>query len=448
VGDLAIIVGAAVLSALVDHTFLPNSHIYDGRYVLIGAICFANFAIIGLAHNSYGIDTLLNFRRQIRDVAAHWTSVSMLTLSLILATTARRDISIVATVILLVTGLLALLVWRRCLQLWLKRSVETGRLVTKRIILIADREEIADADPLSQLRTVGYASAITLNYERNASNASLRDLFNVAIRIANEEPIDSIVLLADWRDATFLAQAAASLRVLPLSVHLLPDRRTARLINSGTTLIAGLPSAELQRAPLTRNERIAKRAFDILISTTALLLLSPLFVIVALLIKLDSHGPAFFRQTRNGFSGRPFRILKFRTMNVAEEGPQFRQVTRGDARVTRLGRLLRRTSIDELPQLWNVLIGEMSLVGPRPHPTALDAEYQSRIGNYAFRHHVKPGLTGWAQVHGLRGETRTLDRMERRVVHDLYYINHWSLWLDVMILLLTLRVLFRDPAAF
>jgi undecaprenyl-phosphate galactose phosphotransferase/putative colanic acid biosynthesis UDP-glucose lipid carrier transferase len=372
----------------------------------------------------------------------------MLTLSLILATTARRDISIVATVILLVTGLLALLAWRRCLQRWLKRSVETGRLVTKRIILIADREEIADGDSLSQLRNVGYASAITLHYERNASNASLRDLFDVAIRIANEEPIESIVLLADWRDATFLAQAAAALRILPLSVHLLPDRRTARLINSGTTFIAGLPSAELQRAPLTRNERIAKRAFDISVSTAALLLLSPLIAIVTLLIKLDSHGPVFFRQTRNGFSGRPFRILKFRTMNVAEDGPQFRQVKRGDARVTKLGRLLRRTSIDELPQLWNVLIGEMSLVGPRPHPTALDAEYQSRIGNYAFRHHVKPGLTGWAQVHGLRGETRTLDRMERRVIHDLYYIDHWSLWLDVMIMLLTLRVLFRDPAAF
>jgi lipopolysaccharide/colanic/teichoic acid biosynthesis glycosyltransferase len=135
-------------------------------------------------------------------------------------------------------------------------------------------------------------------------------------------------------------------------------------------------------------------------------------------------------------------------MTVAEDGVQFHQVTRGDMRVTRLGRLLRKTSIDELPQLWNVLSGEMSLVGPRPHPTALDTEYQSRIGHYAFRHHVKPGLTGWAQVHGLRGETRTLDQMERRIEYDLYYISHWSIWLDILTVLLTIRVTFRDPAAF
>jgi undecaprenyl-phosphate galactose phosphotransferase/putative colanic acid biosynthesis UDP-glucose lipid carrier transferase len=443
---LAAVISAAIFSAAIDHAFSLGGRIYDGRYAVIGAICVANFAMIGFAQRSYKIDTLLNFSGQIRDVSARWTVVSALTLSLILATTARQDVSIRATGILLAAALLALLVWRRCLQLWLKRSAQAGRLVMKRVILIADRDEITRADPSSQLRSVGY-TPIILIHERN-SPAALGDLFDTAVRIAKEEPIDSILVLADWSDATLLAQAATSLRALPISVHLLADCRTARLINRGMTFIGGLPAAELQCAPLTKNEHTAKRIFDILLSMVALLFISPLVATVALLIKLDSSGPVFFRQTRNGMGGRPFRILKFRTMNVAEEGTQFRQVTRDDTRVTRLGRLLRRTSIDELPQLWNVLIGEMSLVGPRPHPTALDAEYQSRIGDYASRLHVKPGLTGWAQIHGLRGETRTLDRMEQRVIHDLYYINHWSIWLDVIILLLTLRIVFRDPSAF
>ena len=144
-----------------------------------------------------------------------------------------------------------------------------------------------------------------------------------------------------------------------------------------------------------------------------------------------------FLQTRNGFNGRPFKMHKFRTMFVLEDGPVIRQATKDDPRVTRLGRLLRRANIDELPQLLNVIAGDMSLVGPRPHASAHNSEYEKIIANYAFRHHVKPGLTGWAQVNGLRGETRTVDIMAKRVEFDLWYINNWSFWLDFKILLRT-----------
>jgi putative colanic acid biosynthesis UDP-glucose lipid carrier transferase len=205
---------------------------------------------------------------------------------------------------------------------------------------------------------------------------------------------------------------------------------------------------EVQRNSLTAFEQALKRTLDIAGALTGLVLLSPLMLIVAVAIKLDSSGPLLFRQARIGFSGRPFRIYKFRTMTVAEDGEVIPQATRNDARVTRLGRLLRRSSIDELPQLFNVLKGEMSLVGPRPHALAHDNQYTRLIANYSFRHHMKPGITGWAQVCGFRGETPTVDLMERRLEHDLWYINNWTIWLDIKTVLLTVVLLMTQDDAY
>ena len=179
-----------------------------------------------------------------------------------------------------------------------------------------------------------------------------------------------------------------------------------------------------------------------------LLALSPLLAIVAAAIKLDSPGPVIFRQRRNGFNGRQFEIYKFRTMNVLEDGAVIRQAKKRDNRVTAVGRLLRRSSIDELPQLFNVLKGDMSLVGPRPHALAHDDEYGKLIANYAFRHHVKPGITGWAQVNGFRGETLRIESMMERIEADLWYINNWSLWLDLRIMLATCLEVARGRAAY
>jgi undecaprenyl-phosphate galactose phosphotransferase/putative colanic acid biosynthesis UDP-glucose lipid carrier transferase len=165
-------------------------------------------------------------------------------------------------------------------------------------------------------------------------------------------------------------------------------------------------------------------------------------------VKLSSSGPVIFRQHRKGFNGRNFTIYKFRTMTVLENGATIRQAQRHDKRFTKLGALLRATSIDELPQLINVLRGEMSLVGPRPHAVAHDDEYSKLIANYAFRHHVKPGITGWAQVAGCRGETAHLESMQRRVEFDIWYINNWSIWLDLWILIRTCAVVARSPNAY
>jgi exopolysaccharide biosynthesis polyprenyl glycosylphosphotransferase len=194
--------------------------------------------------------------------------------------------------------------------------------------------------------------------------------------------------------------------------------------------------------------RLQKRLFDLGLAGLALIILAPLLVVTALAIKLDSRGPVIFRQRRNGFNGRQFWILKFRTMRVLEDGPDLKQASRSDDRVTWIGRILRRTSIDELPQLWNVVRGEMSVVGPRPHALAHDAKYSQLIGEYAFRHHMKPGITGWAQINGYRGETANIEQMRRRVEHDLWYIDKWSFRLDFAVLGRTLLEIISGRMAY
>ncbi|MEM7774066.1 MAG: exopolysaccharide biosynthesis polyprenyl glycosylphosphotransferase [Pseudomonadota bacterium] len=181
----------------------------------------------------------------------------------------------------------------------------------------------------------------------------------------------------------------------------------------------------------------AKSLLDRTGGVILLALLSPVFALIALAIRLNSVGPVFFRQRRHGLGGREIIVWKFRTMRVTENGPSVRQATKHDPRITGIGRILRRTSLDELPQLINVVLGSMSLVGPRPHAVAHNEYYSSRIVSYNKRNLVKPGITGWAQVNGYRGETRELSQMQKRVEYDLWYIKNWSPWLDIKIILLT-----------
>jgi putative colanic acid biosynthesis UDP-glucose lipid carrier transferase len=182
---------------------------------------------------------------------------------------------------------------------------------------------------------------------------------------------------------------------------------------------------------------VSKLALDYVVGTISLILFAPLMLAVAVAIKLESPGPVFFRQRRHGYNHRLIDVYKFRSMTVAENGDHVVQAKKNDARVTRVGKFLRRTSLDELPQLFNVLKGEMSLVGPRPHAVAHNQHYRERLQRYANRHCVKPGMTGWAQVNGFRGPTEDPEKMRKRVEADLYYIENWSLWLDIKILALT-----------
>jgi putative colanic acid biosynthesis UDP-glucose lipid carrier transferase len=195
--------------------------------------------------------------------------------------------------------------------------------------------------------------------------------------------------------------------------------------------------------PGSESGHIAKRCLDYVLAASGLIALAPLLVLIAIAIKIDSPGPVFFRQRRYGQNNRIFRIFKFRTMKVAEDGPVVVQATREDARVTRVGRFLRGSSLDEIPQLINVLLGDMSIVGPRPHALAHDEDFDTRLDLFSRRRRVRPGITGWAQVNGFRGETRTLESIEGRMQHDLYYIDNWSIWLDLEIVARTILVFSR-----
>lgn len=198
-----------------------------------------------------------------------------------------------------------------------------------------------------------------------------------------------------------------------------------------------LDSRRIAERPVGFTGMIVKRVFDISSSGTLILLLSPVLALTALLIRLESPGPALFRQERMGFNGRSFMIYKFRSMRVTEDGHSMRQAQKDDCRITRVGRILRKTSIDELPQLFNVLRGDMSLIGPRPHAVSHDSEMELMVATYAHRNRIKPGISGWAQVNGFRGDTSTREKVEGRVAHDLYYIQNWSLALDIYIVFLT-----------
>lgn len=208
-----------------------------------------------------------------------------------------------------------------------------------------------------------------------------------------------------------------------------------------------LPAARFESFSYSHDEKL-KRALDMIVSGVALILLLPLLCLIAIGILCTSRGPIFFRQSRKGLNGVPFRIYKFRTMTVCEDGENVRQATERDARVTALGRLLRKSSFDELPQLLNVLEGSMSLVGPRPHAMSHDNYYERKIDGYRMRQLTRPGVTGWAQINGLRGETRDIAQMEERIRMDLWYVENWSFLLDVEILWRTLKGGFISRAAY
>ncbi len=228
-----------------------------------------------------------------------------------------------------------------------------------------------------------------------------------------------------------------------ITIHWVPDIFSLRLVNHSVSELSGIPVLTLSETPLVGLNRIAKLMEDMLLSSIILLMIAPILLTIAVLIRLDSPGPVFYRQKRTGWNGKVFRIWKFRSMYVQseQEGATVKQAEKNDPRVTRVGAFIRRTSLDELPQIFNVLSGDMSLVGPRPHAIQHDAEYSRRINDYFARLHIKPGMTGLAQVRGLRGETRDINLMIQRVESDIEYINHWSIWLDLSIMLGTLKKL-------
>ena len=275
----------------------------------------------------------------------------------------------------------------------------------------------------------------------------LGPLENLAAYIC-EHDIKEVYITLPLSSQPRIAELLESVQGTTASVYYVPDIPGIRVIQGHLHNINGVPVLGLCETPFTGINAVIKRASDIVFSSVILILISPLLLAIAVGVKLSSPGPVFFKQRRNGLDGHEIMVLKFRSMTAHDEGPVVVQASKNDPRITRFGAFLRRMSLDELPQFFNVLQGSMSIVGPRPHAVAHNEFYRQAIKAYMVRHKVKPGITGWAQVNGLRGETENIEKMRARVEYDLEYLRNWSLWLDTRIILRTIRLVFFDRSAY
>lgn len=265
---------------------------------------------------------------------------------------------------------------------------------------------------------------------------TIEDLLN---KTAAEALYDEIYITLPLQTEERIKEILNALADSSVTVKLIPDLFSFDLLHSRLTDIGGIPIISVYDSPLnSRGNALLKRLEDLIISSIILVLILPVLIAITIAIKTTSKGPVIFKQKRYGINGEEITVLKFRTMKACDDGKKVIQAKKGDSRVTKLGAFLRKTSLDELPQFFNVIEGSMSVVGPRPHASAHNEQYRKLIPKYMLRHLVKPGITGWAQVHGWRGETDTLEKMEKRIEFDLHYIDNWSLGLDLKIITLTL----------
>lgn len=451
--DAITIIATSLIAGIAYHAVVFDFRGDAAAFLSVGVLVFANFCALFAAQHNYRPTALINFGRQVRYITLTWwfifTFLSGVAFTLKIAETFSRG----ATLTFFVSGWLGLIVSRYAISRYLKAALERGSFAERRIIVISQAGRASSREAIINLRKCGFLPVRTYEISQHEISApglskSLRRTLDEVISLCQNDTVECLMLQLDWSRSSFIEEITRTLRVLPIPVHLLPDDNVANLLKSRPVTVGTSWTLELRRAPLSRFEQSIKRIMDLIGAALALIMLTPVFLIVPIIMKFDSPGPIFFKQQRNGFNGRKFTIYKFRSMRVLEDGNVIPQAKRDDPRVTRIGKWLRRTSIDELPQLLNVLRGDMSLVGPRPHAVAHNDEYQKVVSNYAFRHHVKPGITGWAQVNGYRGETQTLRLMEQRVEHDLWYINQWSPWLDLRVLARTAVLAYRQPTAY
>lgn len=442
--DLALILGSATLAKAIYNN-IPDAFSGEYSHTLAAAIFVAIlFVAVMRVQRLYSPTRLMVWDDQARSVLAAWCGAFLILASGVFSWGVSHDLSRGDVLLFWAVGVVALLGHRAAWRLALPRALESGALRGRTIVSLTCEESVPPEFTDNLVRH-GYHAAAHFYVPDGGPRTD--EVIDNVISLCRTSNIEEVMLFIDPEHMSNVRQVARRLRVLPLPVTLVPFGTLAQLFQRARYDIGDTVAIELQRAALSPGEQAVKRAIDIVLSFAGLVILSPILLAAAIAIRLDSPGPALFRQTRHGFNGRPFRIYKFRTMTVMENGDVVPQAQKDDKRVTRVGRWLRRYSIDELPQLINVFLGDMSLVGPRPHASAHERYFTSAIEKYAFRHHMKSGITGWAQVHGARGETDTLDKMERRVELDIWYINNWSIWLDFSVMIRTGLVVFNSDNA-
>jgi putative colanic acid biosynthesis UDP-glucose lipid carrier transferase len=445
--DVAVIVGAALLA----HTLTPQ---LGSAAALAFAIACAVLVALDLfaAAGIYRPRLLGSPAAQIWRVAGAWTSVQALLAMLALVAGGGAALpwrllavwwGVALTVLVALHGLAGWLIGRGQRAGWLATQlvlVGAGPQAASFIVRVRQQDPgIVIAGLFDDRR-----SRVPAMVEGCPVLGTLDDL----VEHIRTRHVDQIVITLPQHAASRRLACFEKLRHLPVDVRLTPDLPGLELGGHGMTQIAGVPLLRVFDRPLAGWSRVAKSVEDRVIAALVLLLTAPVLAVVALLVRMSSPGPVLFRQRRYGFDNTAIEVLKFRTMYAQDAQEAETAARRSDPRVTPIGRFLRRTSLDELPQFFNVLVGHMSIVGPRPHAVAHNQRFASLIDGYLSRHRVKPGITGWAQIHGLRGEAETLARMQERVRYDLHYIENWSLLLDLRIIFRTLLVGFSHPNAY
>jgi Undecaprenyl-phosphate glucose phosphotransferase len=391
-------------------------------------------------------------RVEIGEILVCWLTTGLLLAFIAFLLRVGVDFSRGAFVAFYFLAPVGLLGGRKIAKAALAEAVSRGAIGRRDSLLVGDFNELASLEPKDLLALFGApdVSRFILSQEEDPQRRSSADarIMNSVADFVRRHDCRELLLALPWNDAGRIEFIRDHIKSLPVAARLLPDMQVRSLTHFTSSARQRVLAIEIQRAPLTGTQRLIKRVMDIVLASLALLFFLPVMVLTAIAIKLDSPGPIIFRQSRKGFNGRQFVIFKFRTMTVQENGPAVTQASRGDSRVTPIGRLLRSSSIDELPQLLNVLKDDMSLIGPRPHALAHDNYFENILSDYAYRHHVKPGMTGWAQCNGARGATPSIEHISERVKLDLWYINNWSLWLDLQILIKTFFEVVRKRNAY
>ncbi len=443
--DILIVTASALLAGTFFHFTSSQQGGQFSRNMAAAVFVAVLFVAAMWARKLYEPSRLVVLSDQIRGLLGTWCGAFLLLASGVFTWGVGKELSRGTILSFWAIGGTALLAHRQIWRMYLPGALANGAIRGRKSVIVLWDEP--QSERFSNL-LVRHGYRVIKIFQLGPSAEDNASTLDDVIGFVRGQDIDDIFLAPRAGSVVDLVAAANALRVLPISVTMIPDPMLADLVSNPRYELGSSMALEIQRQPLGMGERAAKRTFDIVVAFTALILLLPLFGVIALAIMIDSRGPVFFRQTRSGFNGRPFKIFKFRSMTVAEDGDKVGQVTRNDIRVTRVGAFMRKTSLDELPQLFNVLRGEMSVVGPRPHAMAHDRQFAEAADNYAFRHHVKAGMTGWAQVHGARGETDTIDKIQRRIDLDLWYIKHWSLALDFSILFRTVVVVLHGKNAY
>lgn len=444
------VTGASVVVAYLYHHFILVIHTDVQRFMAAGIVGATGLTALLRRDGYYEFEALLSSSRSMRAVVARW---ALIVLGLIAFGYALKvSVNFSRFWLFAWTGVVtvALVAARVIAAAVLRQAVRDGGVFSRRVAVVGANDvgfRFAEhaSKPEKAISIVGVYSGgpDEVHSDFGVAAGDIRALENAA----RAGEIDDVVIAMPRMSNEQMTMLVNRLSTLPVTLAISPNAHWLDHTGGEIVRLGGAPLLTLYRRPLEGWGGVLKTVEDYAVGIAAFILLAPLIAIIAIAIRLEGKGPVLFTQQRHGFNHQVFKIYKFRTMTVAEDGEEIPQARENDPRVTALGAFLRRYSLDEIPQIFNVLKGQMSLVGPRPHALAHNHQYAQTIENYSGRHKVKPGMTGWAQVNGCRGETSEKELMAERVRYDLEYIDNWSLWFDVKILALTFAaVLFPKNA--